>query len=350
MAIEWALVRSTRDTSVSSSAHGHDTTAEVRENYSSVQCWSDDRVGSILREGEIDETDLSGFVESALKTSTRGSIPPTRVSATPDSSPPELQACGFLATVGTISQRWKTWLDAGVAPPWLTQRTSSGTWCMQGLRGVHHATVPIGAPIAGWSVALGSDVHREAMLFSPAMLGRLLGEDISGIVLADGLQRRTPRCSIESLPDHHGVDLEGVASVPLTLRSGSTPFSPPTTITQAARSRRTPSGHVGPYGPVPNRLVVGRDGIVADPTELSYGWIVEHARLLGSAGLAKYIVASTDLDGRHYSRIRWLPSAAALLDEGVWVGPWQAGGNGWVSRWLSVPPRKRDEECLQSWP
>jgi len=69
--------------------------------------------------------------------------------------------------------------------------------------------------------------------------------------------------------------------------------------------------------------LVGRESRAADSASVSTGTVVDHARVLASDRQGCYLVASAEDECRPWSRSGWLPSPVALLDLGVWVGPWQ---------------------------
>lgn len=349
MIAEWALVRTVRKVTLNQSLGGARSRISVNEDYTSVQCWPHGRVGSVLYEGRIPHASREERVESALENSVSGRI--QLGSGTGGSGPfvPALNACGFLTDVGDARESCDTWLDAGVAPPWLSPRSSLDHWVLQGRRGIHHATAPVNAPTSKWDIASGSSPRLDPMVFSPAVLSRMLVQDVSRLVLGGDPTGTTLRCSVESIPGGHGVDVEGVASAPLLRGMDGQQLERPASITDAARLGRHPSGHVGPHGFVHNRLVVGRESPAADSASVSTGTIVDHARVLASDRQGCYLVASAEDECRPWSRSGWLPSPLALLDLGVWVGPWQAGSSGWVSRWLSVPYGVMNKEQL-SWP
>jgi len=336
--LNWAVIR-TRQTAILYQYFdrvAHRTL--IQDDFSSVQCWTDNSIASKLCVGRIPASDLDGILCTLANSRVCGYVSSFQRNPMPGYAGPILEKCLFLPSIGQLHKTSKTWHELGGKPPWLKERMSTEKWTLQGTLGYHLASAPTDAGYSDWHPTQDVDLADYRLLFPPAVLSRLMLNDLSQTLLGSSGPPKSIPCSITSYPTYHGVDLEGVISTILHYSNGIFTIQKPMSVVDAAINHRLPSGHVGPNGFTHNYLVVDWNSHNQDHENTSPGFVAVDARILAGPQTAIKLVVLLQNNERICIQVGSLATIYDLLMTGRWVGPWQMGVNGWISRWLSLSP------------
>lgn len=303
----------------------------LSEQFASIQAWDEGSIGTRLVHGLNESVDWRHVRLSRYPR--LGEWPPPVRRLQVECELPTCSAPENLDVVGSVLSKTTTLLEYGELPPWVENRESKQEWVLYGRDRRCLVVALAGAEPCSWSTEERWEGGGNVVLLPPVILGQLLRDSLSRALLCSVPYWLPDGTVVYSCPSPHGVDLEGVPSLPFTLTSVQSERAHVASVSQALRSGRVPTGNVHEHGFTANTVVVSSlpqaDVDANVPVVTRVRCLKENAR-----GMLMILVSERGSQGK-----AWALQGDVLrmfLEKGVWVGPVQFGHSGWVSRWLLV--------------